>query len=94
MCMKKEGSGYTKALPGLHLEGLDEGPQQDADGIALTKQLDEPSGTEQAEKAEVDEVVLQGRGCSLTFGSQSPACAGELSPTRHCPSHCGPKQSG
>ena len=52
-----EGQG-TRAVPGLHPEGLDEGPQQDADGVALAQQLDEPGSTEEAEKAEVDEIVL------------------------------------
>lgn len=55
-----EGQG-TRAVPGLHLEGLDEGPQQDADGVALAEQLDESGSTEEAEEAEVDEVVLWGR---------------------------------
>lgn len=35
-------------MPGLHLEGLDEGPQQDADGVALAEQFDEPGSTEEA----------------------------------------------
>lgn len=48
-----------------HLEGLDEGPEQDSDGVALAEQLDEPGGTEEAEEAEVDEVVLQGKEVAL-----------------------------
>lgn len=48
-----------------HLEGLDEGPEQDADGVALAEQLDEPGGPEEAEEAEVDEVVLQGKEVAL-----------------------------
>lgn len=48
----------TRAVPGLYLEGLDEGPLQDADSVALAQQLDEPGSTEEAEKAEVDEIVL------------------------------------
>lgn len=42
-----------------HLEGLHEGPEQDADGVALAQQLDEPRGAEQPQEAEVDEVVLR-----------------------------------
>lgn len=45
-----------------HLEGLDKGPQQDADGVTLAKQLDQPRSSEEAEEAEVDEIVLQRRG--------------------------------
>lgn len=43
----------------LYLKGLDEGPKQDADGVALAKQLDQPCCPEEAEEAQVDEVVLQ-----------------------------------
>lgn len=43
-----------------HLEGLDKSPQQDADGVALPEQLDEPRCPEEAEEAKVDEVVLRG----------------------------------
>lgn len=46
---------------GPHLEGLHKGPQQNADGIALAQQLDEPGGPKQAQEAEVDEIVLWGR---------------------------------
>lgn len=56
--------GRGQALSGHarpHLEGLDEGPEQDADGVALAEQLDESGSTEEAEEAQVDEVVLQGK---------------------------------
>lgn len=43
----------------FYLKGLDEGPQQDADGVALAKQLDQPRCSEEAEEAQVDKVVLQ-----------------------------------
>lgn len=49
--------GSTQALP--YLEGLDESPQEDADGVALAKQLDQPRCPEEAKEAQVDEVVLQ-----------------------------------
>lgn len=42
-------SGTTRAL--LYLKGLDEGPQQDADGVALAKQLDQPCRPEEAKEA-------------------------------------------
>lgn len=41
-----------------HLEGLDEGPQQDADGVALPQQLDEAGSSEQPQKAQVQQPVL------------------------------------
>lgn len=41
-----------------HLEGLDECPQQDADGVALPEQLDETSRSEQSQEAQVDHLVL------------------------------------
>lgn len=53
--------GSCPALTGAlrYLKGLDEGPQQDADGVALAKQFDQPCRSEEAEEAQVDEVVLQ-----------------------------------
>lgn len=44
-----------------YLEGLDEGPQQDANGFSLSQQLDETSRPEQPQEAQVDEVVLERR---------------------------------
>ena len=44
----------------VYLEGLYEGPQQDPDGVALPEELDEPRRPEQSQKAEVDQLVLQG----------------------------------
>lgn len=41
-----------------HLEGLNEGPQEDADGVALPQQLDETSCSEQPQEAQVDHLVL------------------------------------
>lgn len=35
------------------LERLDECPQQDADGVALTQQLDEPGRSEQSQEADL-----------------------------------------
>lgn len=43
----------------MYLEGLDEGPQQDADGLPLPQQLDEASRSEEPQEAQVDEVVLR-----------------------------------
>ena len=37
------------------LEGLDEGPEEDPDGLALPEQLDEAGGPEEAEEADVDD---------------------------------------
>lgn len=41
-----------------YLKGLNEGPQQDADGLSLSQQLDEASCPEQPQEAQVDEVIL------------------------------------
>ena len=42
-----------------YLEGLDEGPQQDTDGLSLPEQLDETGCPEEPQEAQVYEVVLQ-----------------------------------
>lgn len=42
-----------------YFEGLDEGPEQDADSVALSQQLDQPSGAEQTQEAKADEIALQ-----------------------------------
>lgn len=39
---------------GTHLEGLHEGPEQDADGVTLAQQLDEPSGPKELQEAHVE----------------------------------------
>lgn len=49
---------YVCAQVCEHLEGLDKGPQQDADGVALPQQLDEPSSSEQPQEAQVQQPVL------------------------------------
>lgn len=41
-----------------YLKGLYEGPQQDADGVALPQQLDKPSGSEEPQEAQVQQSVL------------------------------------
>lgn len=62
---RRKGTESTEAPRLAHLEGLDKGPQQDADGVTLAKQLDQPRSSEEAEEAEVDEIVLQRRGIVL-----------------------------
>lgn len=42
----------------LYLKRLNEGPQQDADGVALTQQLDEASCSEEPQEAQVDQLIL------------------------------------
>ena len=42
-----------------YLEALHEGPQQDADGVALPQQLDQPSRAEQPQETHVEEVFLK-----------------------------------
>lgn len=74
------GGGPQQAQATPHLEGLHEGPEQDADGVALAQQLDEPGSAEETQKAEVDEVVLGGQGCPLTFRDRPPAWQARRSP--------------
>lgn len=45
-----------------YLEGLDEGPEEDADGLSLSQQLQKTSCSEEPQKAQVDEIILQQRG--------------------------------
>lgn len=42
-----------------HLERLHESPEENADGVALAEEFDESGSTEEAEKAQVDEVILR-----------------------------------
>jgi hypothetical protein len=42
-----------------YLEGLNKGPEQDADGLSLPEQFDEPGSPEQSQETQVDEVILQ-----------------------------------
>ena len=55
----EEQHGNEQDDVGQGLEGLDEGPEQDSDRVALSKQFHETCGTEQTEKTDVDEVFLQ-----------------------------------
>ena len=43
--------------PGKGLEGLDEGPEEGADALALGQQLDQPHHTEEAKEGNRDHVV-------------------------------------
>ena len=42
-----------------YLEALHEGPEQDADSVALPQQLDQPSRAEQTQETHVEEVFLK-----------------------------------
>ena len=44
---------------GQRFERLHEGPQQDADGVALPQQLDQPRRAEQPQETHVEEVFLK-----------------------------------
>lgn len=50
-----------------HLEGLHKSPEENADGVTLAEEFDESGSTEEAEKAQVDEVILRRRGRKVTF---------------------------
>ena len=41
------------------LEGLDEGPQKNANGVALPQKLDQTGGTKQPQEANIDKILLQ-----------------------------------
>lgn len=54
-----------------HLEGLNEGPQKDADGVSLPQQLDEAGGSEEPQETQVDHFILgreEGAGLESTMG--------------------------
>lgn len=70
--MVKDKKAPKGSYPGptgtpLYLKGLDKCPQQDAYGVTLAKQLDQPCCPEEAKEAQIDEVVLQRR--SIVFKS-------------------------
>ena len=44
---------------GQSLEGLDEGPQKNSDGVALPQELDQPSCAKQPKETNVDEILLK-----------------------------------
>ena len=53
--MRKESSQIGMK----YLEGLDKGPEQDPDGVALAEELDQPRSSEQAQEPHVDKVFLE-----------------------------------
>lgn len=66
----------------LYLKGLDKRPEQDAYGVALAKQLDQPCCPEETKEAQIDEVVLKRRSTIFTsFVSLSKVRAGCFHPT-------------
>ena len=40
------------------LKGLDEGPQKNANGVALPQQFDQASGTKQPQESNIDKILL------------------------------------
>ena len=44
---------------GENLKTLDEGPEENPDGVALPQQLDQSRGSEQPEEANIEEVFLK-----------------------------------
>ena len=46
-------------IPEVNLETLDEGPEEDPDGVSLSQQLDQSSCSEQAEEANIEKVFLK-----------------------------------
>lgn len=58
-----------------HLERLHKGPEKNSNGVTLTEEFDEPRRSEEAEEAQVDEVILGKRRKRVTIqplpGAQS-----------------------
>lgn len=72
-----------EAGPGAHLEGLHKGPEKNPDGVTLTEEFDEPGRSEEAQEAQVDEVIL---GRRRKRGDHPPTPRGsELSPLTEAP---------
>lgn len=83
----EQGWGYDLLSPrlasGAHLEGLHKGPEKNSDGVTLTEEFDEPGSSEEAEEAQVDEVIL---GRRREKGDHSPTPRGsEPSPLTEAP---------
>ena len=55
----EEQHGDEQDDVGEGLERLHEGPEEDADGVALPEKLHQAGSSEQTEKADVDEVFLR-----------------------------------
>lgn len=45
-----------------YLEGLDEGPEQDANGLSLSQQLYKASCSEEPQEAQTEGIILQHKG--------------------------------
>ena len=60
-CVDEEQHGDEQDDVGQGLEGLNESPKQDSDGVTLPQELDQASGSEKTQKTDVDEVFLRGR---------------------------------
>lgn len=55
-CIDEEEHGDEQADVGQRFEGLHESPEENADGVALSKQLDEASGSKQLQETHVESV--------------------------------------
>lgn len=53
-CVDEEEHGDEQADVGQGLEGLDESPQENADGVTLSEQFDQASGSEQLQETHVE----------------------------------------
>ena len=53
-----------------YLEGLNERPEKDADGVTLTQEFDETRRSEESQETKTDEVVLQPRKPKMTSRKQ------------------------
>lgn len=60
-CAWEGVSQWLRPAQCTYLEGLYEGPQQDADGFSLPEKFDEAGRPEEPQEAEVDEVLLECR---------------------------------
>lgn len=55
-CVDEEEHGDEQADVGQGFEGLHERPEENADGVALSEQLDEAGGSKQLQEAHVESV--------------------------------------
>lgn len=61
-CVDEEEHGDEQADVGQGFEGLHKRPEENADGVALSQQLDEASGSKQLQEAHVESVDRLARG--------------------------------
>jgi len=62
-----------------YFERLNEGPQQDADGVALAQQFYQTRGAKQSQKSETNEAVLKHQQSLTALDTMKPTILGSFS---------------